>query len=102
MRITGGEVYKTSGEVALTERLRDGMRQALKSSPWNQMFVVLAGMESRSSKAVLIPDGRTDIPILMIEIFLRHGVHDPHAIIECKRIAGSDAHLLQRVRGRRN
>jgi len=59
------------------------------------MFVVLAGMESRSSKAVLIPDGRTDIPILMIEIFLRHGVHDPHAIIECKRIAGSDAHLCR-------
>lgn len=93
--ITGGEVDKTSGEVALTERLRDGMRQALKSSPWNQMFVVLAGMESRSSKAVLIPDGRTDIPILMIEIFLHHGVHDPHAIIECKRIAGSDAHLCR-------
>jgi len=59
------------------------------------MFVVLAGMESRSNKTVLIPDGRTDIPILVIEIFLRQGVHDPHAIIECKRLAGSDAHFCR-------
>jgi hypothetical protein len=84
-----------SGEVALTERLRDGMREALKSLPWSQMFAVLAGMESRSSKAVLIPDGRTDIPIFVIGIFLRRDVHDPHAIVECKRIEGSDTHLCR-------
>lgn len=85
----------TAGEVALTERLRDGMRDALKASQWPQMFAVLAGMESRSSKLVPIPDGRTDIPIFVIEIFLQRYVHDPHAIIECKRIEGSDTHLCR-------
>ncbi|WP_244145451.1 hypothetical protein [Paraburkholderia mimosarum] len=32
---------------------------------------------------------------MLIEIFLRTQEHDPHAIIECKRIAGSDTHLCR-------
>ena len=58
-------------------------------------MVVLPGTESRSRPDVLLPDGRTDIPILWIEIFLRSGEHDPHAIIECKRIAGGDPRLCR-------
>ncbi|KGW75080.1 hypothetical protein KTE13_18905 [Burkholderia multivorans] len=77
----------------MTERLRDGMRSALKNSPLK--LIVLPGTESRSKSSVLLPDGRTDIPLMMIEVFLRTQEHDPHAIIECKRIAGSDTHLCR-------
>ena len=81
----------------MTERLRDGMRTALSSGelPWTRTLVVLPGTESRSRPEVLRPDGRTDISILWIEIFLRFGEHDPHAIIECKRIAGADSGLCR-------
>jgi hypothetical protein len=92
---SNGKFDESSGEVVMTEHLRDGMREALKTLPWSKTFAVLAGMESRSRKAVIIPDGRTDIPILVLEIFVRQYVHDPHAIIECKRISGSDTHLCR-------
>ena len=58
-------------------------------------LIVLPGTESRSKSSVMLPDGRTDIPLMMIEVFLCTQEHDPHAIIECKRIAGSDAHLCR-------
>lgn len=98
--ITGWQVASASadvnadaGEVLMTERLRDGMRSALKDRAWK--LIVLPGTESRSKTSVLQPDGRTDIPLMMIEVFLRTQEHDPHAIIECKRIAGSDTHLCR-------
>jgi hypothetical protein len=85
------------GEVAMTERLRDGMRQALRSGTlaWGKSFIVALGMESRSSPDVTTPDGRTDIPLYVVEVFLRYAEHDPHAIIECKRLDGSDTHLCR-------
>lgn len=87
----------TIGEVEITERLRDGMRASLNSGrlPWSKSFIVALGTESRSTVATVTPDGRTDIPIYLIEVFLRFGEHDPHAIIECKRLAGSDTHLCR-------
>jgi hypothetical protein len=87
------DVNADAGEVLMTERLRDGMRSALKRGAWT--LIVLPGTESRSKTSVLLPDGRTDIPLMMIEVFLRTQEHDPHAIIECKRIAGSDTHLCR-------
>lgn len=87
------DVNADAGEVLMTERLRDGMRSALKNSPWR--LIVLPGTESRSKSSVMVPDGRTDIPLMMIEVFLRTQEHDPHAIIECKRISGSDTHLCR-------
>lgn len=91
------DVNIQTGEVLMTERLRDGMRSELKSRGlrWGKMLIVLPGTESRSSSTVLIPDGRTDIPLMLIEVFLRSQEHDPHAIIECKRLAGSDTHLCR-------
>ena len=85
-----------AGEVEITERLRDGMRCALDSGmlPWKTMQV-LPGTESRSRPDVLAPDGRTDISILLTDLFDRFRVHDPHAIIECKRVSGGDAHLCR-------
>ncbi|ANX05522.1 hypothetical protein IPC18_19440 [Pseudomonas aeruginosa] len=77
----------------MTERLRDGMRGVLRNSPWK--LIVLPGTESRSKASVVLPDGRTDIPLMLIEVFLRTQEHDPHAVIECKRIAGSDTHLCR-------
>ena len=86
-------------EIEITERLRDGMRKALMSDKfgWGQSInmIVLPGTESRSRPEVLEPDGRTDIPILFLQIFLRFGEHDPHAIIECKRIAGNNRNLCR-------
>lgn len=91
------DVNEHAGEVTITERLRDGMRRALEKRryPWSKTMAVLPGTGSRSSKAVLLPDGRTDIPLFIIQIFVRLQEHDPHAIIECKRIAGSDRHLCR-------
>jgi hypothetical protein len=87
----------TIGEVEITERLRDGMRAALKSGRLrlSKSLIVAPGTESRSTLATFIPDGRTDIPLYLIEVFLRYGEHDPHAVIECKRIAGSNTHLCR-------
>lgn len=87
------DVNANAGEVLMTERLRDGMRGALRNSPWK--LIVLPGAESRSKASVVLPDGRTDIPLMLIEVFLRTQEHDPHAVIECKRIAGSDTHLCR-------
>lgn len=87
------DVNANAGEVLMTERLRDGMRGVLKNSPWK--LIVLPGTESRSKASVVLPDGRTDIPLMLIEVFLRTQEHDPHAVIECKRIAGSDTHLCR-------
>lgn len=86
-----------AGEVEITEQLRDGMRAALNSGrlPWGKSFIVALGMESRSTPTTTTPDGRTDIPIYVVEVFLRHGEHDPHAIIECKRIDGANTHLCR-------
>jgi hypothetical protein len=91
------DVNASAGEVAITERLRDGMREALKSRgfAWKRNMVVLPGTESRSRPTVLLPDGRTDIPIFLIEIFLGSQDHDPHAVIECKRIAVGDRTLCR-------
>lgn len=89
------EVNADAGEVEMNERLRDGMRDALDGLPWGRTLIVLPGTESRSRPDVPSPDGRTDIPIMWIAIFRRFQEHDPHAIIECKRIVGDDADLCR-------
>ena len=93
------EANAAAGEVEITERLRDGMRQARNNKGFRLKLeikmVVLQGAESRSRPEILAPDGRTDIPIFIIEIFAQYGVHDPHAIIECKRVAGGKTNLCR-------
>lgn len=81
----------------MTERLRDGMRAALNDDPRlsRRRMIIAPGTESRSQPGVLRPDGRTDIPIFVIRLVFRLGDHDPHAIIECKRIAGGDTALCR-------
>ena len=79
-------------EVKVTERLRPAMREVVnaRKHPWSRLMVILPGTESLSRPDLAQPDGRTDIPIFLLEIFGSLNDHDPHAIIECKRIAGSD------------
>lgn len=91
------DVHADTGEVEITERLRVGMRAALdaKAADWCKKMTVLPGTESRSSPNVPRPDGRTDLPIFFSDVREEHGEHDPHAIVECKRIAGSRADLCR-------
>jgi hypothetical protein len=93
--VTRAEANPTANEVALTECLRDGMREALDRGglPWGRSMIVAAGTESKSRTALLRPDGLTDIPLYLIEVFVSTGAHDPHAIVECKRVREGDAAL---------
>ena len=91
------EVHAGAGEVEITERLRDGMRTALKAKvvPWHKQMTVLPGTESRSSPDAPRPDGRTDVPVFFSDVREEYDEHDPHAIVECKRIAGNRADLCR-------
>lgn len=85
-------------ELKLNEYLRDGMREAVEPRLGGRgpRMLVAPGTESRSTPDVTTPDGRTDIPIYVLAIFETCHDHDPHAIIECKRVAGSDGRLCGR------
>ena len=92
------EVHPGAGEVAMTEHLRVGMREALKEQfpRWRKMMTVLPGTESHSAGArISRPDGLTDLPIFFQDIREKYHAHDPHAIVECKRISGSDPELCR-------
>ena len=91
------DVNAGAAEVPMTERLRDSMRSALKGGalPWGRRMAVWPGTESRSRPDLLRPDGQIDIPTLWIGLIDRFGGHEPHAIIECKRIAGDDRRLCR-------
>jgi hypothetical protein len=91
-------VQAGAGEVTITECLRDGMRQALRQNKmwgWRKTMMVGPGTESRSEPHILTPDGRTDIPVFLWLVFESSGEHDPHAIIECKRLAQGNAYLTR-------
>ena len=89
--------HPDAGEVQITECLRTGMKEALAetAADWCKKLTVLPGTESRSSTSVSTPDGLTDIPIFFHDIREELGEHDPHAIIECKRVAGKNTKLCR-------
>ena len=91
------DLHAGRSEVEITEQVRDAMRRTLNSGkvPWGKSMIVLPGTESRSREGMLVPDGRTDIPLLLIKVFTRYGDHDPHAIIECKRVSGNHTPLCR-------
>lgn len=93
--MTRADANQAANEVALTECLRDGMREALDKGglPWGRSMIVAAGTESKSRVGLLRPDGLTDIPLYLIHVFVSTGAHDPHAIVECKRVAEGRAAL---------
>lgn len=91
------EVTIHADEVTITECLRDAMRAALIQHrfPWRKTMIVAPGTESRSQPGMTVPDGRTDIPLFLTRVFVRSGEHDPHVILECKRVAVGDTTLTR-------
>lgn len=92
--IGDNDMNASSDEVQITTKLVDGMREALKSRelPWGRELLVSRGTESRSRDDLSRPDGRTDISIYVRQ---KWDDHDPHAIVECKRISGNNARLCR-------
>ena len=84
-------------EAELNEMLRDGMREAVepRSRGRGPRMLVAGGTETRSAPDVLAPDGLTDIPLLFLALLEELQDHEPHAIIECKRVSGSDTRLCR-------
>ena len=86
-----------ANEILLTQCLRAGMIEELKSrqAAWCKRMTVLPGTESRSRSSALKPDGLTDISVCLQDIRERYDEHDPHVIIECKRVTEYDAALCR-------
>ena len=91
-----GALHPGMDEVALTGRLRAGMIAAIndKLVRCSRKISVLPGTESWPEGANR-PAGLTDIPVHLREIRERLHDHGPHAIIECKRVAGNAAALCR-------
>lgn len=91
------EVKPDADEIVITECLRDAMRVALEQQgfPWSDSIIVAPGTESRSVAGMTVPDGRTDIPLYLTPLFRQPAEHDPHVIIECKRVAHGNAALAR-------
>ena len=97
-RATGYErMCHEVGEVRITECLRSGMREALSErfADWCKNMTILPGTEYRSESSASLPEGITDIPIFFQNIRHAYDDHEPHAIIECKRISGGNANLCR-------
>lgn len=91
------EVHAKADEVTITECLRDAMRAALLHHrfAWRKSMIVAPGTESRSLPDMTVPDGRTDIPLFLTNLFVKLAEHDPHAIVECKRVAEGNTTLAR-------
>ena len=89
-------VRPVAREVVLTKCLLTGMQAAVNDGvvSSHKRISVLPGTESHYGRAVT-PAGLTDIAIHLREIRERNRDHGPHAIIECKRVAGNDAALCR-------
>lgn len=87
------EVRAGTPEVELNVWLRKGMTEAVeprKRGPGPRMRISM-GTETLSDDSIRVPDGRVDIAIDFPAILEALQDHDPHAIIECKRVAGTDS-----------
>lgn len=68
---------------------------AARTDAWCKEMTVLRGTETQSARSRLKPDGLTDISIHLQDIRERYGEHDPHAIVECKRVTEHDTELCR-------
>ncbi len=84
-------------ENELNECLRDGMRAAveLRTGGRGPRMQVLTSAQTRSGPHVRTPDGVPDIPLCFPAILEAYHEHDPHTLIECKRIDGGDRRLCR-------
>lgn len=90
------EVSPAACEVELTGHLRVGMIAAVNARVvrCHKRISIQAGTETFFGTDV-VPSGLTDISIHLRDIRERTLDHGPHALIECKRIAGGDAPLCR-------
>lgn len=95
--LTRPEIRPGTPEVELNEYLRAGMREAVEPRARGRgpKMLVAPGTETRTPDSG-VPYGVTDIPIYVLAILEDCQDQDPHAIIECKRVAGSDAKLCRK------
>lgn len=79
----------------MTWHLRQGMIAALDREvvPSSKKMTVLPGTEPWSPSPPANQVGLTDISIHLQTVREKSGDHDPHAVVECKRIAGTDRGL---------
>ena len=91
------DVNRDTREVDLNGRLMEGMRAAVdaKVVRSHRKISVLPGTDSWSDNAGAAADGLTDITIHLRDIRERQQSHGPHAVIECKRVAGNDSDLCR-------
>ena len=91
------DVDRDTGEVELNGRLYEGMCAAVdeKVVQSHKGISVLPGTESWSYDAGAAADGLTDISIHLSDIRERLQLHGPHAVIECKRVAGNSGNLCR-------
>lgn len=89
-------VHPAVDEVTLTAHLRDGMRTALLglAPDLRAGMTILPGTESRLGRTPR-PVGLTDIPVFFTDVRQEYDEHDPHAIIECKRVAEAETDLCR-------
>ena len=82
--------------VEMTQRLIAGMRNFLKGVVgWSREITIARGTELVVGPHVPRPGGLSDITIYFARIREEEGEHDPHAIIECKRVATNNARLCR-------
>lgn len=94
--VNADSLHPGMDEVALTGRLRAGMIAVVNNRlvRAGKKISVLPGTESWP-EGVKKPAGLTDISVHLREIRERLQDHGPHAIIECKRVAGDKAELCR-------
>lgn len=85
------DAVPVSHEPQMTNRLRAGMCDAVDASWTRTRLRIFPGMEVVPSRDAPRATGLTDISVTVRGL----DGHDPHAVIECKRIRGDDPMLCR-------
>ena len=90
-------IDEQSNERELNQHLREGMRAAANTGAvrsWRRISVF--GATESEPLDETVHEGFPDISIHLRDVRERQAIHGPHAVIECKRIAGSEGELSVR------
>ena len=99
-----GHVDSGCDEREMTEVLLEGMRSHLDSRrgsangdsvEWRDNITVARGTEVAPGRGHSGVRGIPDIAVYFHDIRVRRNDHDPHAVVECKRVSGSRLRLCQ-------
>ena len=94
---SAGDLNSSYAEVRITDILRTYMRKVLnrRECSGQRTMVVFPGTESSPRSDSGQGVGITDISLFFCSVFQEKGIHDPHAVIECKRVSGQYPHLCR-------